>query len=66
MPSANFHIDDDNCDVVRSFIITKKSHGPNLVPWGTPAGTFVQSEKQSLIYHLYRTENSVLTLKKAN
>lgn len=33
--------------VVRSFIMTKKSHGPIQVPCGNPAGTGVNSEKQS-------------------
>ena len=29
---------------LRSFIINKKSHGPNFVPWGTPEGIDPQSE----------------------
>ena len=29
---------------LRSFIINRKSQGPNLVPWGTPDGTDPQSE----------------------
>jgi hypothetical protein len=31
----------------RSFILTKDSQGPSLVPCGTPAGTVFHSEKQS-------------------
>ena len=30
----------------RSLSIKIKSHGPSLVPWGTPAGTGAESEKQ--------------------
>ena len=33
---------------LRSLIISKKSQGPSLVPWGTPEGTDPQSEKQVL------------------
>ena len=29
---------------LRSFIIIRKSQGPNLFPWGTPAETDPQSE----------------------
>ena len=37
--STYFHIPKSALGVKRSLIISKKSHGPNLVPWGTPAGT---------------------------
>ena len=33
---------------LRSLIISKKSQGPRLFPWGTPEGTDPQSEKQAL------------------
>jgi hypothetical protein len=33
--------------IFRSLIISRNSHGPNLVPCGTPEGTSPHSEKQS-------------------
>ena len=46
--SAHFHIIEERVLlIVRSLIITKKSHGPIRVPCGIPAGTSVKSEKQS-------------------
>ena len=36
MSSTYFHM---SADVSRSFIIIRKSHGPSLVPCGTPAYT---------------------------
>ena len=45
--SANFHMEDEVLLVVRSLIITKKSHGPIRVPCGIPVGTGLKSEKQS-------------------
>ena len=45
--SANFHMEDKVLLVVRSLIITKKSHGPIRVPCGIPVGTGLKSEKQS-------------------
>ena len=45
--SANIHIEERALLDVRSLIITKKSHGPTLVPCGIPAGTGLKSEKQS-------------------
>ena len=32
----------------KSLIIKRKSHGPSLVPWGTPEDTLPHSERQSL------------------
>ena len=32
---------------LKSLIITRNSQGPKHVPWGTPAGTVSQLEKQS-------------------
>ena len=45
--SANFHMEERLLLTVRSLIITKKSHGPIRVPCGIPAGTGLESEKQS-------------------
>ena len=45
--SANFHMEERVLLIVRSLIITKKSHGPIRVPCGIPAGTGLESEKQS-------------------
>ena len=45
--STYFHIPKSALGVKRSLIISKKSHGPNLVPWGTPAGTAPHSDKHS-------------------
>ena len=46
--SANFHMEERALLVVRSLIMTKKSHhGPIRVPCGIPAGTGLKSEKQS-------------------
>ena len=43
--SANFHVEERV--LLRSLIITEKSHGPIRVPCGIPAGTGLKSEKQS-------------------
>ena len=45
--STYFHIPKSALGVTRSLIMSKKSQGPNLVPWGTPAGTTPHSDKQS-------------------
>lgn len=45
--SANFYMLERVLLVVRSLIITKKSHGPIRVPCGIPAGTGLKSVKQS-------------------
>ena len=37
--SANFHMEERALFIVRSLIITKKSHEPIKVPCGIPAGT---------------------------
>ena len=42
--STYFHM---RASTLRSLIMSKKSQGPSLVPWGTPAGTGPHSEKQS-------------------
>ena len=45
--SANFHMEERVLLIVRSLIITKKSHGPIRIRCGIPAGTGLESEKQS-------------------
>ena len=45
--STYFHIPKSALGVKSSLIISKKSQGPNLVPWGTPAGTAPHSDKQA-------------------
>ena len=45
--STNLTVPSDD-SISRSSIIIKKSQGPNLVPCGTPAGTYFHSEKHSL------------------
>ena len=42
--STYFHV---RASTLRSLIMSKKSQGPSLVPWGIPAGTGPYSEKQS-------------------
>ena len=45
--STYFHIPKSALGVTRSLIMSKKSQGPHLVPWGTLAGTAPHSDKQS-------------------
>ena len=42
VPSTYFQV--GTFGTLRSFIISKKSQGPNFVPWGTPERTGPQSE----------------------
>ena len=44
--STYFHISKSALGVRRSLIMSKKSQGPNLVPWGTPADTGPHKLKQ--------------------
>ena len=37
--SANKDIDECDTVVARSFMYTRKSKGPNTLPWGTPEST---------------------------
>ena len=51
--------------IVRSLIIIKKSHGPSLVPCGTPEGTESHSEthpSQSLILCEWSDKKSIIQL----
>ena len=51
-PRTACHIPNSALGVTRSLIMCKKNQGPNLVPWGTPAGTAPHSDKQSrLSFH---------------
>ena len=47
MVRSSTYFQRSNCNVFRSFTITKNKFGPNLVPWGTPAFTWAHSEIES-------------------